>query len=97
MGRIAKLTPEQRQAEKDRLYADVAIGGVPVDEMVRRMRRITGMTQADYARKVAGISPQALAQIEQGRGNPTVETLNRLGRAFGLQVGFVRRPRPPGL
>jgi len=26
-----------------------------------------------------------------GRGNPTVETLNKVGAAFGLDVGFMRK------
>ena len=55
------------------------------------MRLISGLTQVEYATRFARISPQALAQIEQGRGNPTADTLNKLGRPFGLQIGFVRR------
>ena len=54
------------------------------------MRQVTGMTQADFAEKVAGVSKLTIAQIERGEGNPTVETLERVGRAFGLRLGFVR-------
>lgn len=90
---MKKLTPEQRSAMKAALYADIADGSVTIPELVRRMRHITGLTQADFARKVARISPQALAQIEQGRGNPTVQTLNRIGHTFGLTTGFVRKKR----
>ena len=90
---MKKLTPDQRREAKAQLYTDVTTGGVPIPEMVRRMRHITGLNQADFARKVAGISPQALAQIEQGRGNPTTATLNRIGHTFGLQMGFVRKKR----
>jgi transcriptional regulator with XRE-family HTH domain len=34
------------------------------------------------------VSPGVLAEIELGRANPTVETLNKIGRAFGYEVGF---------
>ena len=87
------LTPEQRRQARAKLYEDIADGAVSIPELVRRMRHITGLSQADFARRVAGISPQALAQIEQGRGNPTVATLNAISHTFGLQVGFVRKKR----
>ena len=90
---MKKLTPEQRHEARAQLYDDIADGAVPIPDLVRRMRHITGLSQADFARRVAGISPQALAQIEQGRGNPTVATLNRISHTFGLQVGFVRKKR----
>jgi DNA-binding phage protein len=31
-------------------------------------------------------------EIEKDRGNPTLETLEKVARPFGLKVGFVRRP-----
>jgi len=90
MGRLRKLSPEQRRQEKRELYDDLAAGKVSVADAVRRMRRITGLTQPEFARRVAGISPGALAQIERGTGNPTLATLQKIGRAFGLSLGFVR-------
>jgi DNA-binding XRE family transcriptional regulator len=30
-------------------------------------------------------------EIEKDRGNPTLETLEKIARPFGLKVGFVRR------
>ena len=36
-----------------------------------------------------GISTRILAEIELDRRNPTVETLNKIGRPFGYTVGFV--------
>ena len=51
-----------------------------------------GLTQPEFAAH-RGISVQALRQIESGRGNPTVETLDKIVAVFGLQVGFVPRRR----
>jgi DNA-binding XRE family transcriptional regulator len=90
---MRKLTEEERQAERRALYDAASPSTLELADAVRRMRRITGLTQAEFASRVAGISTGALAQIEAGAGNPTIETLNKIGAAFGLEVAFVRRPR----
>ena len=48
----------------------------------------SGLSQPEFARH-RGISVQALRQIETGRGNPTVRTLDAIARVFGLETGFV--------
>jgi len=85
--------PAEARLRLDALYADVASGGIDIATAVRRMRHISGLTQPEFARH-RGISVQALRQIESGRGNPTVRTLDAIARVFGLQTGFV--PRRPG-
>ena len=62
-------------------------------EAVRRMRKITGMSQSAYAERIIGSSTRILAEIERDEGNPTVETLNKVGRPFGYTVGFVPKMR----
>ena len=62
-------------------------------EAVRRVRKITGMSQSAYAERIIGISTRILAEIERDEGNPTVETLNKVGRPFGYTVGFVPKMR----
>ncbi|MGD9160964.1 MAG: helix-turn-helix transcriptional regulator [Desulfobacteraceae bacterium] len=74
---------------KDELYSDLAIGDIDIREATRRMRKIIGLTQADYAKKVAGISPRILSEFERGTGNPTIDTLERIGKPFGLKVSFL--------
>ena len=91
MGRMKQLTHEQRKLERERLYDELEAGGVELGEAVRRMRAIAAMSQAEYAERVAHISKTALAQIERGDGNPRLSTLNAIGAAFGLEVGFVRK------
>ncbi len=91
MGRMRKLDKAERDAERTRLYDDLEAGRIGIPEAVRRMRAVAGMSQAEYAARVAGISKTALAQIEQGKGNPRLSTLQAIGAAFGLDLGFVRR------
>lgn len=80
--------PETRKM-KDELYKDLARGAVEIREATRRMRKIIGLTQADYAKKVAKISPRILSEFERGTGNPTIDTLEKIGKPFGLKVSFL--------
>src|SRR5690242_21201967 len=50
---------------------------------VRRFRRERAMSMGELARR-SGLSKQTLSKIEQGSGNPTVETLAQLGAALDL-------------
>lgn len=74
--------------EKQKLREEIEQGEISLGEAVRRMRKISGMNQKAFAQKIVGVSPRVLAEIELGRANPTVETLNKIGRAFGYEVGF---------
>lgn len=82
---------EDRTLEKQRLQDAIARGEISIGEAVRRMRKIVGMSQKDYARRIVGISPRVLAEIERDVANPTVETLNKIGRPFGYEIGFVHK------
>ena len=86
-----KRTPEESRQEKEALYADLEAGRLTLGQATRRMRKIVGLTQTEYAEKVLKIYPRVLMEIEKDRGNPTLETLEKIARPFGLRVGFVRR------
>jgi DNA-binding XRE family transcriptional regulator len=85
------LAPELARAQREAFYQAVQTGQLSVGEAVAAMRKISRLTQEEFAQH-RGISVQALRQIEQGTGNPTVETLNKVAAIFGLQVGFVAVP-----
>lgn len=72
---------------REALFEDIAAGRLQLPEAVRRMRRITGMTQTEYARLI-GLAPRVLMDIERGRANPRLDTLEKLAKPFGLGVGF---------
>ncbi len=59
-------------------------------DTIRRMRKITGLTQPEYA-KLIRIAPRVLIDIERGVGNPTLKTLNKIAEPFGLRIGLLRR------
>jgi transcriptional regulator with XRE-family HTH domain len=51
------------------------------------MQKRSRLTQPEFT-KHRGIGAQALRQIENGSGNPTIETLDKVAAIFGLRVGF---------
>lgn len=69
------------------LFDDIAAGHLSLAEAVRRMRKIVGMTQTEYARLI-GIAPRVLMDIERGNANPRLDTLEKLAKPFGLGIGF---------
>jgi len=86
-------TADDIRAEKEALYTDIEAGVLTLGQATRRMRRIVGMTQSEYAEKVLKIYPRVLMEIERDRGNPTLETLEKIAAPFGLTLGFVRKLR----
>ena len=74
---------------KETLYKDLATGDIEIREATRQMRKILGMTQKDYAKKIAAVSPRILSEFENGSGNPTLATLGKIASPFGLKVTFL--------
>ena len=68
-------------------------GELTMAEAMKAMRQMTGLTQAEFAAH-RGVSRRVIQDIERGTGNPTVESLNNIGKLFGLQVGCVRISQP---
>lgn len=85
-----KRTNTDIRAEKDALYADLDSGALTLGQATRRMRKIIGVSQAEYATRILKIYPRVLMDIENDRGNPTLETLEKVAKPFGLKVAFVR-------
>ena len=88
-------TPAQTpKTELDLAYEKVFSGRLTIGQAVALLRKQSGLKQPEFAEH-RGISLAALRQIEQGIGNPTVDTLNKVGSIFGVKVGFVpiREPR----
>lgn len=83
-----KKMPEEIRKEKEALYSDIDQGLLTIGQATRRMRKIVGMTQTEYAEKILKIYPRVLMEIERDRGNPTLETLEKIAKPFGLTVGF---------
>ncbi|MEY2853204.1 MAG: hypothetical protein RL030_336 [Pseudomonadota bacterium] len=62
-----------------------------IPDVLRRMRFIARLSQAEYAR-LCGVSLGTLSKIEAGVSDPSVGTLEKLLKPFGFTVGVVRNP-----
>ena len=82
--------PKNTTELKIELQDQLSQGQLTLGEATRKMRNITGLNQKEYANKVLGIAPRILMDLELGRGNPTLTTLNKIARPFGYQIGFIK-------
>jgi DNA-binding XRE family transcriptional regulator len=62
-----------------------------IPAVLRRMRFIAKLSQAEYAR-LCHVSLATLCKIESGAADPSVGTLEKLLKPFGFTVGVVRNP-----
>jgi DNA-binding XRE family transcriptional regulator len=92
MPRRTPLSREEQNARRREFYERIERGDMSIAEAMKAMRKMTGLTQAEFAAH-RGVSRRVIQDIERGTGNPTVESLNSIGKLFGLQVGFVRLRR----
>lgn len=56
-------------------------------ETIKARRDMLKVTQ-DVLADLSGVGLRTLKQFESGKGNPTLETLNKLGNALGMELSF---------
>ena len=64
-----------------------------LNRLVHDARQHAGQTQREFANRV-GTSQSAIAKLEMGDANPTVDTLARCADAAGLALQLTLVPRP---
>lgn len=76
---------EEVNALRKNFYERIDLGNLTIPDAVRAMRAIFDMTQAEFSvhRRV---SEQTVQDLELGRGQPDVESLNRIASIFKLQA-----------
>ncbi|AUW47583.1 helix-turn-helix transcriptional regulator [Rhizobium leguminosarum] len=92
MPKLRKPTREEINAYRKRLIERAEAGALRYPLAVSEIRRTMGLTQEQFANLVQ-MTRRQIAEIERGEANPTVETMQRIGRIFGFTVGFV--PKNP--
>jgi len=90
VARWKKPTKEQVLENRRTLAERARTGDLRLPGAVAAIRKSFGMTQEEFAKTLA-LTRRQIAEIETGKANPTLETLERIGRLFGFSVGFVPR------
>lgn len=88
MARWKKPTKEEILANRRTLAERARTGHLRLPGAVVEIRKGFGMTQEEFA-KTLSLTRRQVAEIEAGTANPTLETLEKIGRLFGFGVGFV--------
>lgn len=88
MSRWKKPTREETREQRRNLAAKAASGNLRLPEAVAEIRYSLGLTQDQFA-QATGLTKRQIAEIETGKANPTLETLEKIGRLLGFTVGLV--------
>ncbi len=88
--RFTPLTPHEqllkRQSMIDRLVENP---NWSINQVVSFIRAELHLTLPEMA-KICRVSKQTLQNIEQGQGNPTLDTIDKILKPFGFQMGVMR-------
>lgn len=90
MARWKKPTKEEILVNRRILAERARTGDLRLPGAVADIRKGFGMTQEEFS-SLLGLTRRQIAEIEAGSANPTMETLEKIGRLFGFGVGFVPR------
>jgi len=86
----AMSLPEQLALRRQAIEDVLAHPEWSLRESVRHLKKTMRLTSAEIA-KLAGVSTKAIQDIEQGRSDGTVQTMNRIFGMLGLKLGVVRQ------
>ena len=84
------LSREEKRTRRTELARKAFRGELRLPGAIREIRQSLGLTQAKFAYHFR-LTRQQVIDLEKGRANPTVETLDKIGVVFGFRVGFVPR------
>ncbi|WP_175874360.1 helix-turn-helix domain-containing protein [Burkholderia sp. BCC0397] len=82
--------PEQLALRRQAIEEVLAHPEWTLRESVRHLKKTMRLTSAEMA-KLAGVSTKTIQDIEQGRSDGTVQTMNRVFGMLGLKLGVVRQ------
>lgn len=88
MPRKRILTREEKMVLREEIARRAACGDLRLPGAIKDMRVALGLTQEQFAQHFGLTRIQVIA-LEKSRANPTLETLERIGRVFGFTIGYV--------
>ncbi|AYG43407.1 XRE family transcriptional regulator [Pseudomonas sp. Leaf58] len=86
---MKKLQPEERAQLVEDIVKRNAAGLDPIGTSIRRLRlEVTGLDQETFA-AMCKMSTKSLYELESGKSNPKLSTLEAVLRLFGVRMGMV--------
>ncbi|MND79827.1 helix-turn-helix protein [compost metagenome] len=86
---MKKLLPEERAQLVEDIVKRNAAGLDPIGTSIRRLRlEVTGLDQETFA-AMCKMSTKSLYELESGKSNPKLSTLEAVLRLFGVRMGMV--------
>ncbi|KTS94942.1 helix-turn-helix domain-containing protein [Pseudomonas parafulva] len=86
---MKKLRPEQRAQLVEEIAQRNAAGLDSIGTSIRRLRlEVTGLDQETFA-TMCKMSTKSLYELESGKSNPKLGTVEAVLRLFGLRMGMV--------
>jgi ribosome-binding protein aMBF1 (putative translation factor) len=87
MARLEEVRRQHPITDQDayrRAYAEADLAS-RLAEIVYRLRTNAGLTQTELARRM-GTTQSAIARVEAGGSTPTLDLLDRVGRAVDVEI-----------
>ncbi|MFJ7009559.1 helix-turn-helix domain-containing protein [Pseudomonas putida] len=86
---MRKLQPEERAQLVEDIVKRNAAGIDSIGTSIRRLRlEVTGLDQETFA-AMCKMSTKSLYELESGKSNPKLSTLDAVLRLFGVRIGMV--------
>jgi len=81
---VRRANPVTDQAAYDGAYAEATLAS-ELAEVIYQLRTAAGLTQTELARRMGTTQP-GIARVEAGGSTPTLDLLDRVGKALGVEL-----------
>jgi len=88
-----KLSAHESMNARAKVLELAAEGDLHWSDGLAALRKSLGMNQSVFAKAFNLTSRRRVSELENGSANPTVETLEKIGKPFGLVVGLVPKKK----
>ncbi|MGE0633465.1 MAG: helix-turn-helix domain-containing protein [Pseudobdellovibrionaceae bacterium] len=89
-----KKNLEARNKMRKELFDSINNKDIEISSALVKMRAVLNLSQQDFS-KLVGISKKIISDIELNKGNPRVQTLNKIFAPLGLEVGLKAKTLKP--
>lgn len=90
---MKQAAKEKREALRREFYRKIDESPVSLAEAVKGFRKMLGKNQREFA-KFVNVPARTVMAVEQGKGNPTLKTIQKLLNGTGLEMKVVKKNRP---